>query len=366
MTCEVHGRFDVSLQFRPGCAMLELRQATRAAGREPVLIAVDLSCTRETPTSLLGLSPQGRDVVLRLLSGKEKLQGGAIRLDGKNIGQMRKGKAGIIRVGPEGVPKSGQKVGKMVNAALAAQVGLSDRMAASANSLDTEGRLRLALAKALQARPALLLLDAPAADLTPDARARFTADLGQMVAGSGAVVVLAAGAADEAAGLGGAAVVLADGQVQQSGPVVDVFDQPANLASAIATAWPSLNRLAMTMDGGRGRLTDGSSLHPPDGLALPASGQCVLAFRADDSALARETPGCTRFVVRASGEETVSGRTYERVSFGGAAWLSPLDTAPPPLGAVLNLFVARGKLMAFDAKGGAIPQPAPERGASAV
>lgn len=344
--------------------MLELRQALRLLGRTPLFSAVDFTCTRDVPTSLLGLSPAGRDMALRLLSGTERLQGGEIRLDGRDILQARKGKGRILRVGPEGHPKSGQKVGKAIDARYASRVGLSDRMAATVTSLDTEGRVRLALAKALQARPAVLLLDAPASGLGPQARERFAAGLGEMVAESGAVVVLAAGGADEAGGLGGNAIVLSDGQVQQAGSAADVFAHPANLASALATAWPALNTLSMTMDGERGRLADGSSLHPPEGLALPAAGPCVLAFRADDSTLARETPGCVRFVARAVGEETIAARTYERLTFGGAAWLSPLATTPPPPGAVLNLFVARARLLVFDGEGRAIGQSALDRGAT--
>ena len=91
----------------------------------------------------------------------------------------------------------------------------------------------------------------------------------------------------------------------------------------------------------------------------------MLAFRADDSTLARETPGCVRFVVRAVGAETVAGRMYERLSFGGAAWLSPLTASEPPPGAVLNLFVDRSKVMVFGGDGQAIAQPAMNRGAGA-
>jgi hypothetical protein len=122
----------------------------------------------------------------------------------------------------------------------------------------------------------------------------------------------------------------------------------------------------MTMDAGRGRLADGSSLTPPQGVSVPASGPCVLAFRPDDSTTARETPGCVRFVVRAVGEQQISARTYKKLGFAGETWLSPLVAAePPPPGAVLNLFVDRGKVLVFDGQGIALPPAALNDGATA-
>lgn len=332
--------------------MLELKQALRAAGREPLLSGVDFACARETPTSLLGLSPATRDIMLKLLAGAERLQGGEIRLNGRDIGQAKRAKLRIVRVGSAGAAKSGQKVGKIIDAGVAARVGLSGKLSAVVSALDAGERVRLAIAKARLEKPALLLLDAPASGLPADQRAQFVADLAQMVAECGAVVVLAAGGADEALGLGGDTVVLSGGHVQQAGPVAGVFASPANFASAQTTAWPSLNTLAMTMEDGRGRLADGTSLTPPQGVSLPASGPCVLAFRPDDSTMARETPGCVRFVVRAIGEQQIADRTYKRVGFARETWLSPLIAAePPPPGAVLNLFVDRGKVLVFDAEG---------------
>lgn len=334
--------------------MLELKQAVRSSPLGPVLAGVDLQISRERPTSLLGLEAGLREALGRLLAGAERLTSGSILLDGKDVAQVRRAKAGIARVGAHGAPKSSQKVGKQIDSAAAARVRLDARLEAVVSTLDLEQRVRLSIARALAERPALLLLDAPASGLDGEPRARFAADLRHMVEGCGAVVVLMAGAADEALGLGGEAVVLANGHVQQSGPVGEVAAQPANLACAAALAWPTLNKLEMTITAGRGRLTDGSSLQPPEGLTLPDAGACVLAFRPDDSTLARETPGCMRFVARAAGEESVAGRTYERVAFAGASWLSPLVTAPPPRGAVLNVFVDRGKVLVFDRHGRAV------------
>ena len=345
--------------------MLELKQALRSLGQGALLSGVDLTFTGEAPTSVLGLGASGRDLLLKLLAGNEKLRGGEIRLGGRDIAQARRSKLRIAQVGQAGMAKSGQKVGKILDAGMAGRVGLSARLSAPVSQLDAEERVRLALGKAMQDQPALLLLDAPACAMTPDQRGRFTADLGQMVAGARGIVVLLAGGADEAMGMGGRTVVLSEGRVQQAGPIAEVFAAPANLASAVATAWPSLNTLTMTMDAGRGRLSDGTSLTPPQGVRLPASGPCVLAFRPDDSTMARETPGCVRFIVRAIGEQQISAQTYKRLGFAGQTWLSPLVAAePPPPGAVLNLFVDRGKVLVFDGAGVAMQPPASNGGAA--
>lgn len=346
--------------------MLELRQALRALGRDPLLDEVDLTFSTDAPVSILGLSAPARDLMLRLLSGAEKLKAGEVRLGGQEIARARRAKQGIAQVNSAGAAKTGQKVGKIIEAGTAARVGLSARLAAAVNQLEPEERVRLAIGKAIQDRPALLLLDAPATGLPAEARARLASDLGTMLAEARGVVVLLAGGADEAIGLGGNVVVLSGGLVQQTGPVGDVVARPANLAAAIATAWPGLNTLPMAMDGGRGRLADGSSLHLPEGIGLPAQGGCTLAFRPDDSTLARETPGCMRFVARAVAEERVSGRRYERLTFGRESWLSPLTAAAPPPGVVINVFVDRSKLMAFDAHGAAIRPAASKDGATAA
>ena len=87
--------------------MLELKQASRALGREALLADVDLVLAADAPTSLLGLGATGRDLMLKLLSGSEKLRSGEIRLGGRDISQARKAKLRIVQVGPAGMPKCG-------------------------------------------------------------------------------------------------------------------------------------------------------------------------------------------------------------------------------------------------------------------
>ena len=309
--------------------MLELKDVTRTAGREPMLSRASLVVSRDSPTAIVGLSAYQRDMLLRLLSGVDPPQSGSIRLDGKDIARARREKGRIARIDAQGLSKSDKKTAKLA----------------------VDQRVRSAIAKARSERAGLILLDAPSAGLELETRERFIADLGPLLAGAGAVVVLLAGSADEAGGLGGRVIVLGGGDVVQSGAVAEVFAHPVNLVAALATSFPQLNTLPMTVRDGRRVLADGSSFQSPEELRLPEAGACTLAFHPEDMTLERAGVGCLRFVVRVAGEETIGGRRFMRVSFAGASWIAPRPVAPPHPGAILNAFVERTKLMAFDASG---------------
>lgn len=311
--------------------MLELKDVSRAAGREQVLNRVSLVMSRETPTAIVGLTSYERSVLARVLSGQDKTQSGSIKLSGKDIAQARREKGRVALVGGEALKKA--KPGK---------------------GPGREQLLRAALSKARSDRAALIILDAPSADLGLESREAFVGDLKALGESSGAVVVLLAGDADEALALGGQVVVLKRGEIVQVGPAADVFAHPANLTAAIATSFPKLNTIAMTAREGRGVLADGSSFQPPEQLKLPDAGACTVAFHPDDMTLERAGAGCLRFVVRAAGDEIVGGRRFVRVTFAGSDWLTPQSELRPHVGSILNAFVERSRLMAFDASGKAM------------
>ena len=311
--------------------MLELKDVSRAAGREQVLDRASLVMSRETPTAIVGLTTYERNVLARVLSGQDKPQSGSIRLNGKDIAQARREKGRVVLIGGEAQKKN--KPGK---------------------GLGREQQMRAALSKARSDRAALVILDAPATDLGLEARENFVGDLKALCEAAGAIVVLLAGDADEALALGGQVVVLQRGEVVQVGPAADVFAHPVNLTAAIATSFPKLNTIAMKARDGRGVLADGSSFQPPDQLRLPEDGVCTVAFHPDDMTLERAGVGCLRFIVRAAGDEIVGGRRFVRVTFAGSDWLTPQSALEPHTGAILNAFVERSRLMAFDASGKAI------------
>jgi glycerol transport system ATP-binding protein len=334
--------------------MLGLSNLSRSLNGEPVLKQVTLDVPAGRPTALVGLSRAGRESTVRLLTGADRPQAGTITLKGADILRTRRDKGSVAKLGPAVPAPSGQRVSKMTGAEAAARAGLSDRLNAKLSELTPAERMRLAIAQAIAAKPNLLILDAPASQLPPESRDAFAEGLGQLVSGAPGVVILLAEGANEALGLAGDIVVLDGGAVIQSGPASEVSAHPFNLASAVATSWPQLNTLPMTVRDGRCLLSDGSRLQLPEGMLTPADGDCTLAFHPEDVTLERATPGCVRFVVRAVAEQVRGERRFLDVGFANSGWMCPLTTVAPHAGARLNAFVDRSHLLVFDAAGRAV------------
>lgn len=330
--------------------MLVLKNVGRS-GRGFALTDISFAGAAGRPTALAGLSVVEREALARLVSGADRPQTGEVRLAGEDIAKARRARGRVLSVGPAGLAASGQKVGRLVGRDVAALAGLSAQMDARLSSLSAAQRMMLALAQSAAARPALLIVDGPTAQLDPDAGAALLDKLPGLLAAATGVVVLLAASPGEAMALDGDIVVFAGGRVIQSGAAHEVATRPVNLASAIATSWPQLNTLAMTWRDGHGVLADGSRLHLPEDMALPANGACTLAFHAGDVALERASPGCLRFVVRAAGNARGG---FLPVAFAGATWMCPSTLAQPHAGALLNAFVDRSRLMLFDAAGRAL------------
>lgn len=109
--------------------------------------------------------------------------------------------------------------------------GLADRLP---SQLSGGQKQRVALARALVRNPGLLLLDEPLSALDAPTREGLRLELRHRLRGLGIPAVVVTHDRLEALALGDRLVVLERGQVQQVGPVEEVFAHPSNLAVAQA------------------------------------------------------------------------------------------------------------------------------------
>ncbi|HQR38248.1 MAG TPA: ABC transporter ATP-binding protein [Blastocatellia bacterium] len=115
---------------------------------------------------------------------------------------------------------------------LAAIFGIGDLLERQPLTLSGGERQRAALARSLAPRPHVLLLDEPLASLDVPAREHLRAELRSLLRQFDVAVVLVTHDRDEALAIGDRMVLIAQGQVQQAGPIQEVFSRPANVAVA--------------------------------------------------------------------------------------------------------------------------------------
>ena len=165
--------------------LLEVKGLTAGYGQIQVLWGVDLSVRQNESIVLLGANGAGKTTLLKTLMGLIEARAGHIRFGGADITQLRtdrRVRRGIVymsdasgfpdltveenlAVGAQLLPKS--ELQQVTNEVYAIFPILAERRRALAGSLSGGQRKMLGVAKALAAKPRLLVMDEPSSGLSP-------------------------------------------------------------------------------------------------------------------------------------------------------------------------------------------------------
>jgi iron(III) transport system ATP-binding protein len=233
-------------------ADLECRDLRKAYGEHVVLAGVDLTVPEGTLTAILGSSGSGKTTLLRIVIGFVAADGGSVSIGGTLVTDsgsvhLPPDKRAIGYVAQEGalfphltvaqnvgfgLPRAERKRGSRVGEALDL-VGL-DRSYADRRPHELSGgeQRRVALARALAPRPALVLLDEPFSGLDAALRGETRAAVLDALAGAGATAVLVTHDQGEALSMGREVAVLRDGQLAQTAAPETLYRTPADLELA--------------------------------------------------------------------------------------------------------------------------------------
>lgn len=215
------------------------------------VIRADLGCSarRHPVTVLFGPSGCGKTTVLRCLAGLERPEEGSIQFESETWFNAGSG----ISLSPQqrGIGFVFQDYALFPHLTVAENIGYGLRAAPATERQRRVGEFldrfrlvdvaqqrpraisggqqqRVALARALIRHPRLLLLDEPLAALDIRLREELRAELRQLLSASDIPVLLVTHDRAEALTLGDELVVMSDGAMRQSGPVLEVFNHPAD------------------------------------------------------------------------------------------------------------------------------------------
>jgi multiple sugar transport system ATP-binding protein len=238
---------------------LDALAKTYADGTQAVK-GIDLHAERGEFVVLLGPSGCGKTTTLRMVAGLELPTAGAIRLDDHEVTSLAPSARDVgfvfqfyalyphLTVAQNiafPLECSGMKRSERdaAVAGVAEQLGLTALLQRRPRELSGGDQQRVGLARAMVRRPAIWLMDEPLGTLDSDRRLAMCEFLREQQLAARITTLYVTHDQEEAMRLADRIVVMRDGRIEQAGPPVQVYDEPASLFVAHFVGSPGMNFL---------------------------------------------------------------------------------------------------------------------------
>ncbi len=225
--------------------IIELKNISKSFDGDVVLDHINLDIYDNEFLTLLGPSGCGKTTTLRIIGGFETPDTGDVIFMGENINDLPPHKRNVNTVfqryalfphlnvfenvafslREKKVPKAEIKKRVMEMLALVALKGFENR---AVTSLSGGQQQRVAIARALINQPKVLLLDEPLAALDLKLRKDMQVELKNIQKATGITFVFVTHDQEEALSMSDTVVVMSEGQIQQIGTPVDIYNEPEN------------------------------------------------------------------------------------------------------------------------------------------
>ncbi|MFJ3213411.1 amino acid ABC transporter ATP-binding protein [Streptomyces flaveolus] len=240
--------------------MVDIRSVHKSFGALEVLKGIDLTVRSGEVTVVLGPSGSGKSTLLRTVNHLEKVDRGAVTVDGALIGYRRTGdrlrelperevlrqrtRIGFvfqnfhlfphltvlenITEAPVSALKRPRREAAEAARRLLDRVGLADKADAYPRHLSGGQQQRVAIARALALEPKLLLFDEPTSALDPELVGEVL-DVIKDLARQGTTMIVVTHEIGFAREVADTVVFMDDGRIVEQGPPGDVLDRPRHV-----------------------------------------------------------------------------------------------------------------------------------------
>ena len=269
-----------------GAPLLALKGLSKRYGATVALDGLDLDVAEGRFFALFGPSSVGKTTTLRAICGLVRPDAGSIRIAGQDVTAAPIRGRGVSMVFQSfalyphltvaqnlayplreaGVP--GAEIDKRARETVE-MLRIAHRLKNKPGTLSGGEQQRLALGRALIARPRILLLDEPLTNLDAKLRHDMRAELKRLHRDLGTTVVYATPDELEALSMGEEIAVMEAGRVVQRGAPDELYDRPRNVYVAAKIGSPHMNLFParVTADGRAVETPIGAIPVPHPGLA---------------------------------------------------------------------------------------------------
>lgn len=222
------------------------------------LRGLDLDAAPGELVVIVGPSGSGKSTLLRCVAGLERPDGGRVYVGERDVSGVSPGKRDVAMVFQDlalfphisarenitfGLKARGVKPTE--SAARVEQVSsllaIEDLLDRRPMELSGGEQQRVALARAIARRPALYLMDEPLSDLDAELRVRARSEIRALQRRLDTTCLYVTHDQIEAMTMGDRVAVLRDGQLEQLGPPVELYDNPATAFVARFLGSPPMN-----------------------------------------------------------------------------------------------------------------------------
>ena len=261
-------------------AYLQLKGIQKQFGTVRTIKGIDLTIEKGEFVVFVGPSGCGKSTLLRLIAGLENVNAGTVHLDGRDITQLRSSQRDLAMVFQSYALYPHMSVYENMSFALklakenptlirekvehaAKTLNLTAFLERTPKELSGGQRQRVAIGRAIVRAPKVFLFDEPLSNLDAALRGQTRVEIAKLHRELGATTIYVTHDQVEAMTLADRVVVLRDGQIEQVGSPLELYDRPANQFVAQFIGTPQMNVLPA------------AQMPPPaamGGLQLPADG----------------------------------------------------------------------------------------------
>ena len=278
-------------------ADLRLAKVAKSFGPVDVLHGVDLEIRSGEFIVFVGPSGCGKSTLLRVIAGLEDLSSGTLHIDGELVNALSPSRRGIAMVFqsyalyPHMTVRQnmafGLKLAKAGKVEIARKVDevakllqLDELLDRLPKQLSGGQRQRVAIGRAITRNPKVFLFDEPLSNLDAELRVQMRLEIAKLHKKLNTTMIYVTHDQIEAMTLADRIVVLRDGNIEQVGSPIELYENPDNRFVAGFIGSPKMNFLNSEVAGDGVSVTvaalDGLTLKVPSRGPLPAAGTPVV------------------------------------------------------------------------------------------
>ena len=302
---------------------LKLRGVRKSFGAIEVIRGVDLDIGDKEFVVFVGPSGCGKSTLLRMIAGLETITAGELEIGGERMNDVDPSRRGIAMVFQSYALYPHMTVRDNMGFALrfagAPKPEIERRVGEAARILELEPllgrypkelsggqRQRVAIGRAIVRQPDVFLFDEPLSNLDAELRVHMRIEIARLHQELQTTIIYVTHDQVEAMTLADRIVVLRDGNIEQVGTPLELYDDPDNLFVAGFIGSPRMNFLNGTVENGAIRLTDYPANLVPSPVPLSDGTAVTVGIRPEH--FRREGPAALDVTVELI--EHLGGETY--------------------------------------------------------